>query len=251
MSTLYLEAAKVLYIIDKNKQGIRSALYSEKINKCNIGKLTALIYGTIEKRKEIENIIRKCKILDSNDCKISNYRLLTILIYEQLFGNLKIQGGGALANLVRRNKDKLLYHLSKEYPHLLLKNSTINRLKKMYPRYLRVNTTIVNTETVLNAIFDQMKKLNQFDENNFTEYVWIDDQIHNLIVCKLEVAKLLSLDRIPSSNELLRTGKVVLQDKGSCLSAICADISPGDIVLDACSAPGSKSLQVIDMLNKS
>ncbi|KAK9171680.1 NOL1/NOP2/sun family protein [Cryptosporidium meleagridis] len=250
MSTLYLEAARVLNKLEKKNVGIRSVIYSEKQNKCNIRKLSALVHGVSGKRKELEIILQKSRLLvDSNINQISNYWLLLVLAYEQLFGNLKIQGGGALARLVRKNKDKLYECFSKEYPDLI-NQVKFSKVYEQIPRYLRVNTTIESTESVLKSILEQLKQTNQFANDDVQNYVWIDKHIKNVIACKHEVAKLLCLDRIPSSNELIKTSKVALQDKGSCFSAICAKITPGDFVLDACSAPGSKSLHIIDMLNK-
>ncbi|KAH8582653.1 methylase [Cryptosporidium sp. chipmunk genotype I] len=250
MSTLYLEAAKVLNKIEKKNLGIRSVIYSEKQNRCNIRKISALVHGVSGKRKELEVILQKSHLLeDSKISQISNYWLLLVLAYEQLFGNLKIQGGGTLARLVRKNKDKLYECFSKEYPELINQVKSSKAHEKI-PRYLRVNTTIESTESVLSSIFEQIRQSNHFGNEEILKYVWIDEHIKNVIVCKHEVAKLLCLDRTPSSNELIKTSKVALQDKGSCFSAICAKITPGDFVLDACSAPGSKSLHIIDLLNR-
>ncbi|KAJ1608085.1 SUN-like methylase [Cryptosporidium canis] len=250
MSTLYLEAAKVLNKIEKKNAGVRSVLYSEKQGKCNIRKLGAIVHGVNGKKKELEVILRKSRLLeDSEFSKVSNYWLLLVLAYEQLFGNLKIQGGGALARLIRSNKDKLYECLTKEFPELLKESNDV-KINEQIPRYLRVNTSIENTGTVLESILDQLRQTNQFENEDLLKYVWIDKDINSLIVCKNEVAKLLNLDRIPSTNELIRASKVALQDKGSCFPPICAKITPGDFVLDACSAPGSKTLHIIDMLNK-
>ncbi|OII74975.1 uncharacterized protein cubi_03085 [Cryptosporidium ubiquitum] len=252
MSTLYLEAAKVLNKIEKKNVGVRSAIYSEKQRKCNIRKLSALVHGVNRKKKELEVILQKSHLLKGSDIsQITNYWLLLVLAYEQLFGSLKIQGGGALARLVRKNKDKLYECFAREYPELVNEKHHLKVHEKI-PRYLRVNTSIESTESVLNSILEQIRQTDQFRNENedFLKYVWIDKDIKNLIVCKNEIAKLLCLDRIPSNNELIKTSKVALQDKGSCFSAVCAKITPGDFVLDACSAPGSKSLHIIDMFKR-
>ncbi|KAF7455906.1 putative williams-beuren syndrome critical region protein [Cryptosporidium felis] len=250
MSTLYLEAARILNKVERNKLGIRTVIYSEKQRKCNLRKLGALVYGVSGRRKELDNILNKSNILNNSEiCNITNYWLLLVLTYEQLFGNLKIQGGGFLARLIRKNKDKLYECFIKEYPDFL-KDCKKNKVSEQIPRYLRVNTSIDNVNNILRTISDQLKLRDKYYED-IENYIWVDKDIPNLLVCKLEIAKLLCLDRIPSNNELIRTNKLVLQDKGSCFSPISANISPGDIVLDACSAPGSKTLQVIDLLNKS
>jgi len=49
-------------------------------------------------------------------------------------------------------------------------------------------------------------------------------------------------------HELVTTGDVVIQDRSSCLSVISADIHPGDTILDACAAPGSKSLHALQAM---
>lgn len=251
MSTLYLEAAKVLSKVERRNAGIRSVLYSEKQNKRNIRKLSALAHGVSRRRRELEAILKGSRLLeDSSVSKVSNYWLLLVLTYEQLFGSLRIQGGGALARLVRSNKDKLYECLSREYPELLVKETGSSGAKEQIPRYLRVNTSVESTDSVFGSILEQLRRTNQFEGEDLQEHVWIDKDIKDVIVCRHEVAKLLCLDRTPSSNELIQASKVALQDKGSCFSAICASITSGDFVLDACSAPGSKTLHVIDMLNR-
>ncbi|KAH8739781.1 hypothetical protein FG386_001488 [Cryptosporidium ryanae] len=252
MSRIYSEAAKVLHKIDKGRQGVRSALYSDDQFSRNVKKLSALVYGVLKRKNEIEHIIKECKILEdfrSSGNDILNFWLLYVLIYEQFYGNLKIQGGGALASFVRKNKDKMFEYISKRFPESL-KNHKDNKQDDYIPRYLRVNQSISTVSDVLDAIHKQIEETNLFLKEDFSKYIQIDKDIKNLLVCRPDIAKALSLDRTPSINELIKFGKVVLQDKGSCFSALAAEISPGDIVLDACSAPGSKAIQAIDMLNK-
>ncbi|KAK6589595.1 hypothetical protein RS030_203104 [Cryptosporidium xiaoi] len=252
MSKLYSEAAKVLQKMDKGRQGIKSALYSDYRFSRNIRKLSALVHGVCNRKNEIECIVRECKVIEKFKGKgsdVSNTWLLYVLIYEQLFGNLKIQGGGTLAGFVRKNKDKMYEYLSKRFPESL-KGLDDNKQKDHIPRYLRVNQSISTVNDVLDAIYEQIRGTNLFLEEDLSKLVRIDDDIENLIVCRPDIARALSLDRTPSTNNLIKSGKIVLQDKGSCFSVLSAKISPGDIVLDACSAPGSKSIQAIDMLNK-
>lgn len=40
------------------------------------------------------------------------------------------------------------------------------------------------------------------------------------------------------------TGQIILQDKASCIPASLLDVQRGDVVLDACAAPGNKTTQL-------
>lgn len=47
-----------------------------------------------------------------------------------------------------------------------------------------------------------------------------------------------------STNQLYTSGKLILQDKASCLPAVVLNPPEGAVVLDACSAPGNKTLHL-------
>lgn len=50
---------------------------------------------------------------------------------------------------------------------------------------------------------------------------------------------------------LLKAGKIYLQDPGTRFAVELLDVKPGETVLDACAAPGGKSLQLADVLHRS
>eukprot|EP00918_Siedleckia_nematoides_P072628 GHVU01158505.1.p1 GENE.GHVU01158505.1~~GHVU01158505.1.p1 ORF type:complete len:758 (+),score=155.30 GHVU01158505.1:780-3053(+) len=49
---------------------------------------------------------------------------------------------------------------------------------------------------------------------------------------------------------LVTQGLLVLQDRSSCLSPLSADLRPGMTVLDACAAPGTKTLHAIELMRR-
>lgn len=44
-------------------------------------------------------------------------------------------------------------------------------------------------------------------------------------------------------------GSLILQDRASCLTVEALEIPPGAVVLDACAAPGMKTLQALEKVN--
>ncbi|KAL7065785.1 hypothetical protein ACR3K2_39440 [Cryptosporidium serpentis] len=246
-----MDTSKVLEKLEETKLGIRSIIYSKEFKTCNLRKVTALLYGILEKKNIILDILYKSNLLNfkknkyfvKKNSKVTNKWLLVVMTYDLLYGIKKLQGGGTITRLLRINEEKIRNILETDYPE-----SLINKCEEL-PRYLRINTSITNSNTVLNTIKLQIKNnLTNIKINEINKLIWIDKEIPNIIVCNPNIAKKLELDRIPSKNELINGCHVTLQDKGSCISVIASGIKPGDIIIDACSAPGSKTIQIIDTL---
>ena len=53
----------------------------------------------------------------------------------------------------------------------------------------------------------------------------------------------------PNQIELVKSGKIVIQDLSSIISGLVASPRPGDTVLDACAAPGNKTVHLAAMMN--
>lgn len=53
----------------------------------------------------------------------------------------------------------------------------------------------------------------------------------------------------PVNSEWLKDGKIVIQDDSSQQVALFLDVQPGESILDACAAPGTKTVQLAAMMN--
>ena len=70
-------------------------------------------------------------------------------------------------------------------------------------------------------------------------------KVHGLQdVCRLATPKL-----VPKQVELVKSGRIVIQDLSSIISSLVASPRPGDVVLDACAAPGNKTVHLAALMN--
>jgi len=113
------------------------------------------------------------------------------------------------------------------------------------PRYARVNTLKTTTSDVIKSLekdkFEVVpcaknqapKELNQF---------WLDDMVPDLLV--------FHPNGLSVGHRLVKESHLIFQDKASCLPAAVANIQPDWTVLDACAAPGNKTLHIAALLQK-
>ena len=89
------------------------------------------------------------------------------------------------------------------------------------PLYVRVNTL-----------------LSDMDEVMKTELFTVSDEHLGSLIALPKVVK----------HEIFTSGKVIIQDENSQRVCVFADVKPGEKVLDVCSAPGTKTVQLAAMM---
>eukprot|EP01057_Protomagalhaensia_wolfi_P000550 Protomagalhaensia_wolfi_Nauph_80__549@NODE_1310_length_1595_cov_5_204370_g1012_i0_p1_GENE_NODE_1310_length_1595_cov_5_204370_g1012_i0NODE_1310_length_1595_cov_5_204370_g1012_i0_p1_ORF_typecomplete_len389_score62_00Methyltr_RsmBF/PF01189_17/2_4e14Methyltr_RsmBF/PF01189_17/2_1e20GCD14/PF08704_10/2_5e06PCMT/PF01135_19/1_6e05Ubie_methyltran/PF01209_18/7_1e05RrnaAD/PF00398_20/0_00016FtsJ/PF01728_19/0_0014Methyltransf_31/PF13847_6/0_0039Methyltransf_3/PF01596_17/0_011Cons_hypoth95/PF03602_15/0_05Methy len=116
-------------------------------------------------------------------------------------------------------------------------NGTTNETKSdPIPRYLRIDLSrISRTDAALQL------------EQTLGDITIHEDPVLNDVLSiqnsnKL-AAKLLALPNV-------KNGSIVMMDRGTCFAAAALNLSPGDIVLDVCAAPGSKTLAFLSALGE-
>jgi putative methyltransferase len=164
---------------------------------------------------------------------VRNEALLYVLLYELLLGpNQKIRGGGALKRKIMAKEGELRQILqglqNEDGTH---GSSTATSVT--FPRYVRVNKVkqdTVETVTLLRQEADQ---------------IFADPHVPDLLVLRPSVTL--------HDHSLVTEGRVVLQDKSSCFSALCLihgnEIPLNGDILDACSAPGNKTSHLAALLH--
>jgi len=297
----YNEAGKLLFQILTEHKSLRTIAFRKKKNRNNNNnncnnrdgdnqntqnssfELTcskssyAMVCHTLQHKNAIDEILNKNDGILRKKIQMDaarNKGLLYILLNELLFGKYKkIRGGGKL----KRNIVKYEKELRDAADTILLARAgeagtsrSLFRKQIIFPRYVRVNTLKANTEDVVHSLRKTLQSYSsqhtQKEPHHMTrEKIYADPHVPDLLVLSPKTG-------IPwHEHELIRSGKIMLQDKSSCLSALAFDMyfndnhkvgsssgnkeekeeeeSMGDFI-DACAAPGNKTLHLAALISK-
>nr|GLL49394.1 probable 28S rRNA (cytosine-C(5))-methyltransferase [Ipomoea trifida] len=226
------EAAKVLRTIlqgDDRRQAvgsIKSLVYGPSVR--NKRATYALVCQTIKHLSIIKDILGASNVLNSKWKR--REELIYIVTYDILFGQEDSLVGDAEKFLLLR-KNALQLALAQ----LLIRRGVkkVNELITPYksdaqkPRYVRVNTLKMDVESALLELRKQY-------------VVQKDDMIPELLVC-------------PPGTDLhdhpfVQTGSILLQGKASSMVAASLGPKPGWEVIDACAAPGNKTVHLAALM---
>ncbi|KAH7523853.1 hypothetical protein FEM48_Zijuj06G0056100 [Ziziphus jujuba var. spinosa] len=223
------EAAKVLRVVllgDARRQAvgsIKSLVYSPSVK--NKKGTFALVCQTLKHLLIIKEVLEAASVLNSKWKK--QEELIYVITYDILFGQAVLSTGdaekflwgrrdalkSALASLLKRKQVKSVQELVSLY-----ETPGVSK-----PRYVRVNTLKVDVES---AVLELEKQY----------MVQKDDLVPDLLVLP------------PGSDlhdhHLVMNGSIFMQGKASSMVAAALSPKPGWEVLDACSAPGNKTVQL-------
>ena len=232
MSRLYLEAGAVLEKIIFKKVGIKEAVYSSKC----APKQKPAILGLISKAVNNQTLLHEAlSSVGAFTQEVKMRRgLLLVMTTELLLGSGQIRGGGHVKRFLMERLDQLKDHVSKSG----IKVKEASKDSSDLPRYIRVNAGRWKS---VEAAISALKKAGVTD-------VTKDEHVPNLLVIKKEdTKKVVTLD-------IVKKGDLILQDKSTCVSAFAllgnrpkGHSSPIHVI-DACSAPGGKTLHILEQL---
>jgi putative methyltransferase len=233
MSRLYLEAAGVLDKILYKKVGVKDAVYGSKCSPKQKPALLAMISKTVSNQKLLNEALNSVGAW-KEEVKMRK-GLLLVMASELLLGSGQIRGGGHVKRYLTERLDQLKDFMQKSGKIVVEQPSNS---KKDFPRYVRVNPSRWKS---LGSAIAHLKS------NGITEVV-VDDSVPNLLVVEGKHTKdLVQLESV-------KRGDILLQDKSTCVSAHALlrnrppAPSPPIHVIDACSAPGGKTLHILEML---
>ena len=209
----YMPAALLLGQIWETKKSIKTLAY-DKSGELKFAKSAyAQVCHVLEHQRALQDVLKSVPI----QCR--NEGLLYVLLFELLLGpNQKIRGGGALKRQIMNKEVKLREVLG-------ALNISAPTPRVSFPRYVRVNTLKCTMDEAISAFKPQ------------SEPLYVDVHVPNLLVLK-PAARV-------HDHDFVKSGKVVLQDKSSCFSALCLvhgnEVPLHGDCLDACAAPGNKT----------
>ncbi|CAH8382063.1 unnamed protein product [Eruca vesicaria subsp. sativa] len=234
-SSLYArrEAAKVLHTVlrgDAERRAvasIKSLVFSPSVR--NKRGTFALVCETLKYLNVIKDVLEIANVLNSKWKR--QEPLVYIICYDILFGKETPSIGDAEKFLVRR-KDALLSGLAtllvrkkvKSVEELLDLSQLNGHIK---PRYVRVNTLKLDVDSAV----QELEKLYKVEK---------DETVPDLLVMP------------PGSDlhahPLVMNGRLFLQGKGSSMVAAALQPEAGWEVIDACSAPGNKTVHLASLM---
>ncbi|GMF11496.1 unnamed protein product [Phytophthora lilii] len=242
MSELYKEAAALLHKLERRQGGLKSLAYAES----TVHKRSsfALVCETLRYKpllRELLAAVPEChKALKTPKTAAEPPALVFVALYDLLFGRQKIQGGGYVKKALVQHQTAFRAALARlKIKRKVTSNEALlppeNRQQHLaLPRYVRVNTLLASAEEA--EAFTR-----EYDAKQ-------DRDVRDLLV-------------LPSGTELhehemVKSGKLVLQDKASCFPAFVlhgehadAEDKQGDVI-DACAAPGNKTSHLAMLLQQ-
>ncbi|KAL7473945.1 hypothetical protein ACHAXS_014312 [Conticribra weissflogii] len=248
----------------KQRRGLKSLAFDTKSNKKAPNKATyATVCKTMQNLPVINSILnangkemRKAIGFDS----VRNKGLVYVMLYELLFGKYKsIRGGGKIKRMIIK-QEKELRKGADDYiaKHGLPLGADRDSKGVHFPRYVRVNVLRSSAEDVIQLLdegFSANSGKTKGDpvEESARTTIFADAHVPDLLVLPPSASSWLH-----QSHEAVKSGKIVLQDKSSCFSALVmarGHSNDGALArcdyIDACSAPGNKTSHLAALVHAS
>ncbi|KAG8213065.1 S-adenosyl-L-methionine-dependent methyltransferase [Butyriboletus roseoflavus] len=231
----YFEASKVLERLDA-KQGSIKGLLSTLPAK-NRTRTAALVIETLKYKAILSDVITASKLL-TEEKKITSLNLALVLVHDVLLSGGIQAGDGPVKQAVLRHKTRLRSELQRIKVKRGVKSVQElahpgDERAARIPRYVRVNTLLWTTDEAIR--YYQKEGFQMSDpfssENSFSR----DQHVPDLL--------LFNPNRQFHNDVHYKTGKIILQDKASCFSAVVLAPPSNEhaVVIDATAAPGNKT----------
>ena len=171
-----------------------------------------------------------------------------MVLYECLLGSRRVRGTSPVVALVKDHKAVLQQTLANRR-----KRGASNTYspKKILPRFVRVNTlltTVPQAIDYLSSTYSLTQK--PFPNSNSNTIPPISPGTFHLDPHLPTVLHLPSKTNL-HGDAFVESGKLILQDRSSCLTALVLDPPPGASCIDTCAAPGNKTLHCAALVGRS
>jgi putative methyltransferase len=214
----YSKIAKVIKSLANTHTSFKNAIYNQlDQNEKNFTKIYKIIIEIIRYRATIENIID----LFFSEEAIKDKELFMVFVYEYYFSDRKVKIGGKLMKMIKSRKEEVEKYITTNNLKLETNDSDV-----MYFRVLKGN------------------QISLLDSDDIEKDEFITD-LYSVNKKSQSMSKVF---------ELRDSHKIIIQTKSSCLPAFLLQkynkLKDFDII-DTCSAPGNKTLQLSEYFNKS
>ncbi|CAN6611498.1 25S rRNA (cytosine(2278)-C(5))-methyltransferase [Trichomonascus vanleenenianus] len=234
--SLYSEASEFLNI--ENKSGsLRSIIYNayekNKKLKSDPRQVVLLVSETIKYKSLLSDVIKASGILKTE--KRLTKPIALLMVHDLLLsksGRINC-GKNPSKDAVLRHKTRLKAELVKyKVKHKTASNETFAKDNDESPiRWIRINP--INTDaTEITQLLSNIVPVGSIGEITLGSY-YKDIHVKNLYGVHPS-------QHITSSNAY-KKGQIIIQDRASCFPAEILSPKPGDVLIDACSAPGNKT----------
>ncbi|XP_055690601.1 28S rRNA (cytosine-C(5))-methyltransferase [Lutzomyia longipalpis] len=244
--TQYKVASKILQKYEEDGASMRSMIYGEK--HARVRRLCGLITKILQQKPILDAVIESSKILEKED-RMNPY-LCTILVAELLIGAGKLNGESKPVTTVLSYEKKL----REKFKEALESFGEVPKPEQSkLPRYVRINTLKVKPREILEILSMEegwrqlpaaedytkfLEAVQNLQDNEFIE----DFHVPNLFAFPFTSRQYWATHRF------VEDLSVVLQHKSSCLAPFLLAPPRKSHVLDMCSAPGLKTIQMAAMM---
>ncbi|HSE82961.1 MAG TPA: 16S rRNA (cytosine(967)-C(5))-methyltransferase RsmB [Thermodesulfobacteriota bacterium] len=240
-----------------------------KLSPRDIALLAEIVYGTVRWLRKLDYVIglfahkgvKKKEVL--NILRMGVYQLLflegvtgyaaineTVDIAKSLYGDRLGNFTNAVLREVSRNKDKIHYPLREKGPITYLEiNYSFPRwlIEKWHSEYgFDYTEKLCNS---LNRISPLTMRVNPLKTTREDLIRGLKGRGMEIIPTPHSPSGITFLTRLdPSQLPEFRSGLFTVQDEGAQLISYLLDPKPGEIILDACSAPGGKTTHIAELM---
>ncbi|KAI4503501.1 hypothetical protein M0802_001723 [Mischocyttarus mexicanus] len=238
---LYKLASKIVQDVQENGASLKTLIFAKKHP--NVCGLYALTLNTLKKSDQLNQLLIATKVL-INEPRFDPW-LARVLITELIWGTQRLTGNSKPIQTILNYESRLRDALKNVDSDVAIPQKTVSK-----PRYVRVNTLLLSVqEAIENFQYEGWSLLLEYTD--YSSYLKLISNLSEPYFTKdYHVPELLVFPHGTSffNHPSYTNGKVLLQDKASCLPSLILNPPVGSVVLDMCAAPGMKTTQLAAIL---
>lgn len=238
---IYREAARYL---EDAAGTLRNRIYNSKSCKPQdvreLKQIYALTCETIRHRTALTQVIKSSQMLVKE--RKLNLNVALVMAYDLLLGQGRLSCGkcpekdAILRHKTRLNGELVKYKL--KHPKLAESSNS----DEPPVRWIRTNLKISSDQATLYLF----KRLHLAEVTTWQKVGFKNWHRDSLIPNLFAIHPSISMDKLPEYNE----GKIIVQDRASCIPVTLMDPESNGVYIDACAAPGNKTSQLAAVSRK-